>query len=87
MNVCQGDPLLCIDFVVLFIGAFLSDWTTLAMLAVLLGLLLKLKADQKKARAADYARQLMALDDQRQKTRHQHIAWVVEDGQQTKQSK
>ena len=63
--VCNGDPLVCIEFVVLFVGEFLKDWTTLAMLALLLGMLLSLRADRHKAREAAYARQLAAYDDRR----------------------
>ena len=47
---CSGDPLVCIEFVVLGIGEFLKDWTTLAMLALLLGLLFKLRVDRRRAR-------------------------------------
>ncbi len=62
---CGGDALVCIEFAVLAIGEFLRDWTTLAMLALLLGLLLKLRADRQKAREAGYARRLAAYDEQR----------------------
>lgn len=62
---CGGDPLVCIEFVVLGIGEFLKDWTTLGMLALLLGLLLRLRANRAKAREEAYARQLAAYDDSR----------------------
>ncbi len=75
----QNDPVACLDAVFLFIGEFLSDWTTMLMLAVLLGLLLKLRADQKKARAAEYAAQMIKLDDRRQQDRHQNSIRGVED--------
>ncbi len=75
----QNDPVACLDYVFLFIGEFLSDWTTMLMLAVLLGLLLKLRADQKKARAAEYAAQMIKLDDRRQLDRHQNSTRGVED--------
>ena len=67
MAACGGDPLVCIEFVVLGIGEFLKDWTTLAMLALLLGLLLKLLADREQARDEDYARRLGAYADKRGK--------------------
>lgn len=62
---CGGDPLVCIEFVVLGIGEFLKDWTTLGMLALLLGLLLRFRADRAKAREDAYGRQLGAYDDRR----------------------
>ena len=62
---CGGDALVCIEFVVLGIGEFLRDWTTLAMLALLLGLLLKLRADRQQARDEAYARRLAAYEEQR----------------------
>lgn len=65
MAACGGDPLVCIEFVVLGIGEFLKDWTTLAMLALLLGLLLRFRADRAKAREDAYARQLAAYDERR----------------------
>jgi hypothetical protein len=65
MKMCSGDPLVCIDFVVLFIGEFLKDWTTMAMLAALLGLLLKLRADKQQMREDQYAKRLEAYDERR----------------------
>jgi len=62
---CGGDPLVCIEFAVLAIGEFLKDWTTMAMLALLLGLLFRLKADRRKAREAAYATRLAAYDEKR----------------------
>lgn len=62
---CGGDPLVCIEFVVLGIGEFLKDWTTLAMLAILLGLLLRFRADRTKAREDAYGRHLAAFDSRR----------------------
>jgi hypothetical protein len=62
---CGGDPLVCIEFVVLGIGEFLKDWTTLGMLALLLVLLLRFRADRAKVREDAYARQLSAYDDRR----------------------
>lgn len=62
---CGGDPLVCIELVVLGIGEFLKDWTTMAMLAILLGLLLRFRADRAKAREDDYGRHLAAYDEQR----------------------
>lgn len=57
---CNADPVACIDFVALFVGEFLKDWTTLAMLATLLILLLRKRAEQERAREEEYARQLLA---------------------------
>lgn len=62
---CGDDALVCIEFAVLAIGDFLSDWTTLAMLALLLGLLFRLRADRQEARDDAYARRLAAYDEQR----------------------
>lgn len=67
-NTCRDDPVVCIDAVALFIGEFLKDWTTLGMLAILLALLLKLRADQRAQREKEYAQQLQAYDEQRQKS-------------------
>ena len=63
---CVGDPLACIEFVVLGIGAFLKDWTTMAMLAVLLVLLLRVRADGARAREAEYAKRLGAYAEKRE---------------------
>ena len=64
---CGGDPLECIEFLALVVTEFLKDWTTLAMLALLLGLLLRLRADRQRARDEDYARRLGAYADKRGK--------------------
>ena len=74
--VCGGDPLLCIEFVVLATGEFLHDWTTMAMLALLLGLLFRLRADRRKAREAAYARRLAAYDEKRSQE-SKEPTWVV----------
>ena len=63
----------------LFIGEFLKDWTTLAMLAILLGLLLQWRADRRKAAEAAYARRLKAYDDKRSEEVVRAPTWVVED--------
>lgn len=63
----------------LFIGEFLKDWTTLAMLAILLGLLLQWRADRRKAAEAAYARRLKAYDDKRSEEVVRAATWVVED--------
>ena len=68
---CGSDPLLCIEFAVLAIGELLKDWTTMAMLAVVLGLLLLLRADKQKARDDAYAVQLGAYEDRRRHERRQ----------------
>lgn len=63
--ICGGDPLACIEFVILGIGEFLKDWTTMAMLAVLLVLLLRMRADRARAKEAEYARLLSGYADRR----------------------
>lgn len=63
--ICGGDPLACIEFVVLVIGEFLKDWTTMAMLAALLVLLLRLHVDRARAREAEYAQRLSGYADRR----------------------
>ena len=62
---CGGDPLVCIEFVVWAIGEFLKNWPTMAMLAVLLGLLLRLRADRRVAREQAYIRQIDAYERKR----------------------
>lgn len=62
---CGRDPLVCIEFVVWGIGEFLKDWTTMAMLAVLLALLLRFRAARMSAREADYAKRLAAYAEKR----------------------
>ena len=62
---CGGDPLVCIDWLVVFIGEFLKDWTTLAMLAILLVLLFRLRSDQTRAKEDEYARHLAEFDQKR----------------------
>ena len=64
-SACGGDPLVCIELVVLVIAEFVKDWTTLAMLALLLVLLLSLRADRQKAREDAYANRLAAYEEQR----------------------
>lgn len=44
-----------IDWTVLFVIEFLKDWTTMAMLAVLLGLILKVRNDRQKGCDEAYA--------------------------------
>ena len=79
---CSGDPLICIEFVVLVIGEFLKDWTTLAMLAALLGLLLTWRSNRRKAAEADYAKKLGAYDDRRREEGTQAQTWNVDKGPQ-----
>jgi len=74
--VCGGDPVICIDFVTLFVIEYLKDWTTLAMLLLLLGLLLQLRADRQKAAEEAYGRRLEAYDDKRRQEK-QATTWVV----------
>ena len=49
---CNGDPVVCIDFVFLFVAEYLKDWATLAMLSLLLVLLLRLRAERQAVRDA-----------------------------------
>ena len=72
---CSGDPLVCIEFVVLGIGEFLKDWTTIAMLVLLLGLLVKLRADRQRARDEAYARRLAAYDEKR--NQNKEPTWIA----------
>ncbi|MDK9704523.1 MAG: hypothetical protein OEL20_15425 [Sulfuritalea sp.] len=65
MAPCGGDPSICIDFAVLFIAEYLKEWTTLSELLLLLGLLLKLRADRRKAAEDAYATQLGIYADKR----------------------
>ncbi len=74
---CSDDPVACLDFVFLFIGEFLKDWTTLAMLALLLFLLLKQRADQRKAREQAYARQMASYEETRRQNQTQTGTWEV----------
>ncbi|MDO8346273.1 MAG: hypothetical protein Q7S85_00070 [Rugosibacter sp.] len=60
---CGGDPVRCIDFAVLFIVEYLKDWTTQAMLAILLVLLFMLRAELQQATEDAYAKRLGAIDD------------------------
>ncbi len=76
---CGGDPLVCIEFAVLTIGEFLKDWTTMAMLLLLLGLLLRMRADRQKARDEAYATRLEAYDEKRREEETQARTWMVED--------
>ncbi|MBU0750541.1 MAG: hypothetical protein KJ787_01630 [Gammaproteobacteria bacterium] len=77
---CRDDPVVCIDAVAVFIGEFLKDWTTLAMLAVLFVLLLRLRADQKKAKSAAYARQMLKLEAQRSSEGARSATWEKKGG-------
>jgi|LakWasMet61_LOW9_FD_contig_31_703919_length_647_multi_3_in_0_out_0_2 hypothetical protein len=79
---CGGDPLICIEFVVMVIGEFLKDWTTIAMLLLLLGLLLRERADRQRARDEAYAEQLAAYDEKRREEETQARTWAV-DGDKT----
>ncbi len=81
-SICTDDPVVCIDFAFLFVGEFLMDWTTMAMMAILLGLLLKLRADQQRAREDAYAEQMLQFESKR-KLEGRHSTWEVEDGRWT----
>jgi hypothetical protein len=77
---CGGDPVVCIEFAIIFIGEFLKDWTTMAMLAVLLGLLFRLRADQRRAREEAYAGELAAYADRRE-AEGETQNWTIEGGE------
>lgn len=77
---CRDDPIVCIDFVVLLVGEFLKDWTTLAMMAILLGLLLRLRFEQQKQRSLLYAKQMENFVDKRTQSQQTTSAWEVKNG-------
>jgi hypothetical protein len=78
---CSNDPVVCIDFAILFVGEFLKDWTVLATMFLLLALLLKLKADKQRARNNLYARQMEVYDDKRTLQQTRVSRWEAKDGQ------
>lgn len=63
---CRDDPVVCLDSVILFVGEYLMDWTTMAMLLILLALLLKLRADRAQARNLAFAERLGAYERKRE---------------------
>ena len=67
---CSGDPLVCIEFVVLGIGEFLQDRTTMGMLEGLLRLLRRFRADRAKTREDAYGKHLAAFDSRRSREAH-----------------
>ena len=77
---CRDDPVVCIDAVAVFIGEFLKDGTTMAMLAALFVLLLRLRADQKKAKSAEYARQMLKLETRRSGEGVRSTTWEAKGG-------
>jgi hypothetical protein len=77
---CRDDPMVCIDFTILLMGEFLKDWTTLAMMAVLLALLLKLRADQQRKRRLLYGEQMESFVDKRAQNQQATAAWEVKNG-------
>lgn len=79
-GLCRDDPLVCIEFVVVGIGEFLKDWTTMAMFALLLALLLKLRADRQRAKEQAYAAQLVVYEETLRIERERGMTWVM-DGQ------
>ncbi len=72
--------MVCIDFTVLLVGEFLKDWTTLAMMAILLILLLKLRADKRQKRRITYATQMEDFVDKRIQSQQTASAWEVKNG-------
>lgn len=77
---CGNDPVVCLDFLILFIGEFLKDRITMTLLAALLVLLFKLRVDQRKSRELAYAEQLIELDKKRKQERKLSSTWEVVDG-------
>jgi hypothetical protein len=77
---CRDDPMVCIDFAVLLVGEFLKDWTTLAMMAILLGLLLKLRANKQQKRRIIYATQMEDFVDKRIQGQQKATTWEVKNG-------
>jgi len=75
---CGGDPLVCIEFVVRGIGDFLSDWTTLGLMAILLGLLLRLRADRQTALDAAHAARMGSYEEAR-RAEAPEPTWVIDD--------
>ncbi len=81
--ICGGDPLVCIEFIVWGIGEFLKDWTTMAMLAILLVLLLKYRADRRQAAEDQYAERLKSYEEQR--NRQPTVpSWAIENDKMVK---
>ena len=80
LSTCSNDPVVCIDIVALFIVAFLKDWTTMAILLLLLVLLFKLKADKQRAKNFVYARQMEAYDNKRTMDQTRISTWEAEEG-------
>ncbi len=80
LSTCSNDPVVCIDIAILFIGAFLKDWTTMAILLLLLVLLFKLKADKQRAKNFVYARQMEAYDNKRTMDQTRISTWEAEEG-------
>ncbi len=80
LSTCSNDPVVCIDIVALFIGAFLKDWTTMAILLLLLVLLFKLKADKQRAKNLVYAMQMEAYDSKRTRDQTRISTWETEEG-------
>ncbi len=74
---CRDDPMVCIDWTVLFVAEFLKDWTTMAMLAVMLGLLLKVRSQRQKARDEAYAIQMGQFEAARLKVKPKEKVWDV----------
>lgn len=73
-STCRSDPVVCIDFMFLLIGEILKDWTTMAMMAVLLGLLLKHRSDTQKARDDIYAKQMDTYIEGRKKANEENAS-------------
>jgi hypothetical protein len=80
---CRDDPVACIDFAALFIGEFLKDGTTLALLTVLLGLTIKLRRDRQRAAQQAYDAQLLVLAAQREEAGHRAPGWIIGDKTRT----
>lgn len=79
-GLCKDDPLVCIEFVVVGVGEFLKEWTTMAMLVLLLALLLKLRADRQRAKDEAYAAQLLIYEERRRLEYEFDQTWSLDDG-------
>ncbi|HEY6897126.1 MAG TPA: hypothetical protein VI279_07680 [Rhodocyclaceae bacterium] len=77
--ICSEDPIVCIDAVAMGIGEFLKDGTTMAMLAVLLVLLLRYRADQQKRKLEAYAASLLAYDQNKNGAGRDAQTWKLDD--------
>ncbi len=78
MRTCTDDPMICIDWFALFVGEFLKDGFTLAGMAVLLILLLRLRAQKIEAQRLEFGESMM---DYHEKREQRTPVWSLESGQ------